>query len=174
MSLRARLVLGMALIAGVLIVTAVVITRTTEANLIHQVDARLETAEPPRFDGRGPGRATSDDDPTVYSDAFFAEETASGQLEIKARPNLGGTKADPRIPVSKVDDADGRPFTVGSSDEDLRYRALVTRREENILVPGRGLVTTNVTSVVALPLSDLDASVSRLVKVEIAVTAAVL
>ena len=64
----------MALVAGVLVVTAIVITRTTQANLIDQVDRRSESVDE-RFrkeggrGGFGPGR---DFDEPNLSDAFVA------------------------------------------------------------------------------------------------------
>ena len=62
MSLRARLLLGMALIAVVLTVAAVAIARTTRANLVDQVDAQLRDRRRDGSGGRpggpaeGPGR----------------------------------------------------------------------------------------------------------------------
>ena len=44
MSLRARLLLGMAVVAAVLVVASLAITRATERNLIQQVDQQLDRA----------------------------------------------------------------------------------------------------------------------------------
>ncbi len=157
MSLRARLVLGMALIAGVLVITAVVITRTTQANLMHQVDQRLEKAG-----GKvGEGRPGFDRGPQSVpgSDVFFAVGSPN-EMQVWTRPNTD--LADPEIPRSKLDGGDSRPFTVGSEDSDLRYR---------VSVSDAGRFGT---AVVAIPLADVDASVDRLIRVEIIVTASVL
>jgi two-component system OmpR family sensor kinase len=164
MSLRARLVLGMGLVAIVLVVTALVITRATEANLIDQVDARLRAANTgDLFRPRG-------GDPRPISEVFFAVQTSDSHLEVLLRPNLAGSKADPNIQVAQVRSAGTDPYTVGSTDSSLRYRALVIR---DVHIPtDRGVVETS--GVVALPLSDVDAAVDRLVRVEIIVTALVL
>jgi two-component system OmpR family sensor kinase len=149
----------MALVAGVLVVTAIVITRTTQANLIDQVDRRLESVDERFRKEGGPGGfgPRRNFDERNLSDAFVAIVTPDGLVALDHPVD----EASPSIPLVRLSDADADPFTVGSADSDLRYRV---RIEED-----GGLKT-----VVALPLGDVDAAVDRLVRVEIIVTAAVL
>jgi two-component system OmpR family sensor kinase len=171
-SLRARLVLGMALVAGVLVVTAFVITRTTRDNLMAQVDRRLETVDerarrvggpfggrfPGRYPGGFPGGAQQVSEDPNASDAFVARLLPNGTLLPLAEPD---DAARPTIRRAQLRNPGREPFTVGSADEGLRYRVRVDD-------------TDDVTTVVALPLSDVDAAVRRLVRVELVVTAAIL
>jgi two-component system, OmpR family, sensor kinase len=159
-SLRARLLVGMAVVAAVLVGAAVLIARTTEADLVARVDDQLRSAQVgPLLRGpRGP-----DDDGAVSS--LFVGEVRGDTLLTYATPNVTGNDPVPEIPIARVatvaQDGHARLFTVGS-DTDVRFRVLAqpTRRS--------GVV------VLALPLSDVDAAVDRLVRVEALVTVAVL
>ena len=87
MSLRARLLLGTALIAVVLAVAAVAIARTTRAHLVDQVDAQLVTAGPQIGDERGrPGFG-----PRSLSRFFVGDLTEDGALA--RRPYLTSDEA---------------------------------------------------------------------------------
>ena len=166
MSLRSRLLAGMALIALVLGVAAVVITRTTERNMIERVDAQLRSAAAPgpleRFDprGRSPGSRER------VSSLYAAHVDGMGTVRTIFTPNLTGED----LPLPQVD-ADvaaaaartGDLFTVATESDDVRYRA-VARHERR----AGGVI------VLALPLTDVDASVDRLVTVEVVMTLAVL
>jgi two-component system OmpR family sensor kinase len=165
MSLRARLLAGMAVVAIVLGLAAVMITRTTESHLIAQTDEQLRSAERPfrDFDGRGGG---NDPGGPSISSLYGAEVDADGDLRVVVTPNLTGEDA----PAPAIDGAQalaaaetGEPFTVGSVGSDLRYRVLARADEHSGSV-----------SVVALPLSGVDQAVTRLIQVEIAATLAVL
>src|SRR3954447_9525870 len=164
MSLRARLMLGMGLVAVVLVGTAIIITRATQANLLDQVDQRLKTAaqQGPRFpdDDGVHGRR-----PAPVNDAYFAAFYPNGSVEDEIHSYYGSTKAlaDPEIPSSRFSgSSDGRPFTVSSDHSGPQYRAVLAAR------PDGGFVA------VALPLTDVDAAVDRLIRVEIIVTAIIL
>jgi two-component system OmpR family sensor kinase len=173
-SLRSRVLAGLALIAVVLAVSAFVITRTTEAHLVDQVDAQLIAAAGPRgggfprppFENGRPGAGRGDvATQGRLSSLYMGELAADGSVITHLEPNL--TEADPPLP--EFDDEDlrerargGRPFTVGSTRSDMRYRALVST--------GRFGSTT----VLALPLRDVDNAVGRLITVEIVATAAIL
>lgn len=60
LSLRPRLLVGMAVVAIVLVGTATFITRTTQSHLVHQFDDQLRSAGAPAsgFAGRSPNGAT--------------------------------------------------------------------------------------------------------------------
>lgn len=160
MSLRARVLAGAALIAVVLAVGAGVTTTRTEDHLVEQVDAQLAGA------GRLPnlGLGFSRTGPERLS-ALYVGVERDGGVDTLQPSNLSGDLATPSIDVEDAVTAarTGRPFTVGSSDDDLRYRAraVIERRTGGIVV-------------LALPLADVDNAVQRLVAVEVATTLAVL
>ena len=97
MTLRARLLTGMAAIAIVLAVAAVFITRTTEQHLVAQVDAQLERADVPR--PRGPRADDGDRLSSVYVGYF-----TDGELVTLAEPNLRGAD-DPAPPTITLAEA---------------------------------------------------------------------
>jgi len=164
-SLRARLLAGMVVVAAVLGVAAVAITRTTERHLIDRVDDQLRAAGAPgpigRFDPRGPGLG-----PERLSSLYAAHVARTGAVRTIFTPNLTGE--DLPLPVLDPEMADaaaatGAAFTVDAEGDELRYRA-VARAERRL---GGVLV-------LALPLDDVDAAVDRLVAVEIVATLVVL
>ena len=174
MSLRARMLAGMALIAMVLIGVAVTITRATEANLVRQVDDQLQRAatrngnqsghRPGSIGPGGPSSSgssrTGADDLVAPSNpsALYAAVVYEGKLVTIDTPDL--TKAEaaavPDLTKSDVERMAGEGIrTVGSRESDLRYRALV-------LTDGR----SGLDVLYALPLEDVDATIARLVVVE--------
>jgi two-component system OmpR family sensor kinase len=152
MTLRARLLTGMAAIAVVLAIAAVFITRTTERHLVDQVDAQLERAE---VDRPGPGPRGGEHLSSVFVGGFDSETHALVTIQ---QPNLAGDQLPlPGITFEQAlasRDAD-RPFTVDG------YRALARDDRFGLLV-------------FALPLRDVDDAVGRLIAVEAAATALVL
>jgi two-component system OmpR family sensor kinase len=144
----------MAVLAVVLIGAAAVITRTTERHLVAQVDEQLALARVPRRDG--PLGRQADAGPSSLYVGWFDGDS----IETLYEPSLIGE--DPPLPVIEGRTIElGVPFTVASEDGDVRYRA-VARREPRA------------TLVYALPLSDVDATVRRLIAVEAIATAAAL
>ncbi len=162
MSLRARLLVGMAVVAVVLIGAAVLIARSTEADLVARVDDQLRSAQVPlgRFRDRGgPG-------PEAAPSSLFVGVVQGDTIQTYATPNFTGDDPVPAIPVERVaavaDDGVPQLFTVGSDgDGDDQFRVLADDRRGSVVV-------------LALPLSDVDASVARLVRVEAAVMVVVL
>lgn len=168
MSLRARLLLGAAMIAVVLTVTAVGIARTTRSHLVDQVDAQLRSAGPQLGDRpRGPGTPVggeADGGPRLSS-FYIGLISASGVLTTISSPDLAGD-----VPPSPVVDSaavaalrDGRSITVPSSDPRIDYR--IAARDE---------LRAGAVTVLALPLDGVDTAVRRLVAVEAVATAGVL
>ncbi|HEX8803946.1 MAG TPA: hypothetical protein VF743_07125, partial [Acidimicrobiales bacterium] len=136
MSLRARVLVGMALIALVLAVAAVVITRSTERHLVDGVDDQLALAAAPHERvgdaGRGPPGGRHPDDagsgvqPERLSPLYEGVVADDGTVHTEFAPNLA---EDTPLPDIDGDDAvaaarSGQPFTVGSHGSDLRYRVL--------------------------------------------------
>ena len=163
MSLRARVLAGVAVVALVLVVSAVVIARLTQANLIQQVDVQLERATGPvgRL-LRPPPEGSSE--PRLSS--LYVGKVTDGRVETLVAPNLSGnTVALPRIDVDAATKGavTGAAFTVGSDGSSLRYRVLASTDDR------LGAVV-----MVALPLDAVDNAVGSLITVEVIATTAVL
>ena len=161
MSLRSRVLAGLAVIALVVVGVMGVITRTTRVNLIRQVDAQLEGAVGPirRIDF-GPRRPARDPLSSVYVAVI-----SNGQVLTRVAPSLRGEETPlPVFTAARVTAAaqTGLPFTVGSRDSDVRYRAraYVDNRSGDIVV-------------LALPIDHVDDAMARLVAVELAAAAAI-
>src|SRR5256885_3282248 len=93
MSVRSRLLAGMAVVAIVLVGGAFFITRTARGSLIDRVDAQLESAhiEPHGFDG-GP------DGGPDFNNFYVGSVGATGKVTMILKPNL----ADANRPLPKV------------------------------------------------------------------------
>lgn len=161
MTLRARVLAGLALIAVMFLAVMAVVTRTTRVNLISQVDAQLEGAVGPvrRIDF-GPRRPAGDPLSSVY-----VAIVRNGQVFTRVAPNLRGDETPlPEVSATRANTAAqiGEAFTVGSRDSDVRYRAraYVDNRTGDIVV-------------VALPIDHVDDAMARLVAVELAAAAAI-
>ncbi len=175
MSLRARLLLGMGVIALVLGLAAVVIARTTEDHLVDQVDDQLHAASP-QLRGFGPddhqglsdqgppSDQGADAPPPRLSNLFVGRVTAAGDLNTIYAPNYRDDAPTPVVDDGQVEDLRaGRAVTVDSTDSEVRYRMLA--RNEGRL---GGMV------LVGLPLDDVDDTVQRLAVVEAIAVLAVL
>lgn len=165
MSLRARVLLGMAVIAVVLAVSAVAISRVTRGHLVEQVDAQLEDAGP-QLRGMLRDAEPLPQGPTPrLSDLYVGIISAQGVLETVHAPDLRGDSVP--LPVVGAGDvrrlAAGDAITVPSDDSGSRYRLLARAQGP------RGAL-----AVVGLSLDDVDSAVRRLVAVETVALLAVL
>lgn len=154
MTLRARLLLGTGLIALVLVLSAVVVTRSTRAHLIDQVDAQLLDAGPQLR--RGGGGAPDGPTPRL-SNLYVGVIDRQGRLTTLHTPDLRGDTA-PTPVVGSGDIARlqaGEALTVSSAGSDTRYRLMA--REAG----PRGNA-----AVVGLALDDVDSAIRRLIGVE--------
>lgn len=171
MSLRSRVLAGLALIACLLAGAAFFITRATEAHLVDQVDAQLAAVGDPLsklgFD-RGPGRLGGG--PELRGSRplspLYVGAVVDGGVRTLLEPNL----TDDQVPLPTIDVRRAetgattlRPFTVGSDGSSLRYRVQASADDR-----------VDAVVVIALPLDDVDAAVRRLVTVEVTATAAIL
>ncbi len=176
MSLRARLLVGLGVVAAVLICVAFVVARGAESYLVDQVDERLPERSADDRPGSRPGADSGADQGTApdgpgppfftpyYMGTVVGDTVATVQL-----PDVGGeagSDADALLPQIDADQARAAAepgadpyFTVGSSDPDVRYRVRASGDDE------AGV------DVVATSLEDVDAAVSRLVAVEAVATA---
>jgi two-component system, OmpR family, sensor kinase len=165
-SLRALLVAAVAVVALMLGVTGWVVVRTTDADLVDQVDQRLAAAEDPvrrLFGGRrGPPPSAEG-----LTDLYVGVVTADGAVGDVVEPVLtGGGSTLPEVPVDELREAadTGRAVTLAGRDGDGRFRATA--------LPA-GAFGDDVV-VVALPLDDVDAAVDRLLAVQLVASATVI
>lgn len=159
----------MAAVAIVLVVVATIITTTTRAHLLGQVDARLvsagnlgraiDAASPP------PGAPESLGPFERLSDVYEGVLRPNDELVTIFAPNLG----DGELPIPEIDPDEVRraaatrsSITTESIDGELRYR--LRAREA---FDGAVFIT-------ALPLSDVEETVNRLITVEAVATAIIL
>jgi two-component system OmpR family sensor kinase len=148
-SLRARVLVGMAVVAVVLAAGAVVTVRTTEDHLLEQLDEQLIAARDFGRDRGGPpvqGERSS----SLYE----AVLGPAGSIRFERHSNLTGEElADPDVEYEQAVGARG-PFTVDAEDGSLRYRVVTFTR------PGAPGVLVR-----ALPMDAVDDAVDRLVTV---------
>jgi len=159
MSLRARVLLGMAVIAAVLAMSAIVITRSTRAHLTDQVDVQLREARPQIRDLLGDRPPAGSGGPTPrLSNLYVGILQASGALSTLHAPDLrSGTAPLPIVEGSDLTDlASGRAITVASTAGGSRYRLL-----------SQGDGRRGAMLIVGLPLDDVDGAIRRLVTVEL-------
>jgi two-component system OmpR family sensor kinase len=169
MSLRARLLAGLAVVAIVLVGAGSFVAHNTQAQLLAQVDAQLAAAQPRRFSER-PVPVSPPPDPRASNSperlsALYVGVVRDGAVTTIFKPNLIDNPPLPDLLVADVERhaADGAPFTAGSDVAGVRYRV----RAVNDTTRGE-------TMVVALSLEDTDRAVRQLIGVEIGVTAGVL
>jgi two-component system OmpR family sensor kinase len=162
-SLRARLLVGLGVVAAVLVFAAVSVTRAASAYLVDQVDDRLRSVA----DRWGP----PDDGNDGHSfSPFYIGVIDPGATTVRTDqlPDTGPGGDSPPLPdvdASRAREAAASAdpyFTVGSVDPGVRYRVRAEADRD-------GGIT-----VVATSLADTDAAVSRLVTVEVLATALVL
>lgn len=164
MSLRSRLLVGIGVIAAVLIGAAALVTRTTESYLIQRVDTQLASA--PVRDSTGPTRGPPRDEPfTSLNSMYVGLVGADGTvMTLRAPSGAASNVALPKFSQARALAAlaDHKPFTTGADGSSgTRYRA-------------QAVGNSNERFIVALPLTDVDASVARLVNLEMVATALIL
>jgi len=161
-SLRARLLIGAAVIALVLGVSAVAIARTTRAHLVAQVDEQLRTAGPGLGDDpMGPGGG---DRPPPLSRFFVGVISADGDTVLRVESLTSDDSPAPHLDAEDIEQLlAGRTITVPSDDARVDYRVQAGRE-----------LRRGATAVLALPLDDVDEAVRRLIAVEAAAVLAVL
>jgi two-component system OmpR family sensor kinase len=174
MTLRARVVVGMVVIAVVLTSSSYVITRTIQRQLLDGIDDQLEGAldqaavvadqsvAPTACNAEG-GEPVAADRP---SPLFVGVLTRQGQMCVSYEANVHENTPQPKISVGAAlrSAAARTPFTARSMDDEskVRYRAL------------GGISPDGNVVVVALPLDDMRASMDKLIGVEVVATMTIL
>jgi two-component system OmpR family sensor kinase len=162
MSLRARLLAGMLVVSFVLAASAVIISRTTENDLVHRVDQQLGpvTSKLTRpFPLTGPGGGAS------APNRFYGAHVADGSRTVVFNPDVTADRGRmPAVSIGTATDAArvGHPITVGARDGSGRYRLLAIRATDGSIGVG------------AISLQDVDATMARLQLVLIVAVAMVI
>jgi two-component system, OmpR family, sensor kinase len=155
----------MAVVVAALILVAVTVTATTRTYLIDQVDDRLAAAGGPERDELGPRPPPRGGPSERLGDLYEGVIGSDGALVTIFPSNPSGTElAEPAIDADQAAHAatTGEPFTVGAvGDGDLRYRVRARQGEDGL-------------HVTALPLTDVDNTVARLITVEVVATLIIL
>jgi len=157
LSLRARVLAGMALVVIALVVVGVIVITATRAHLIDQVDNRLAATE-----GRATGHPGSDDTAgapeDVPPDSGYGDRLSEiyegvlypdGRLVTIYAPNYGGDDvAFPDVDVEQVAEAaeSKEHFTTGAVDDDgTRYRVCAFVGPNAPIGSSRNRLTTSTT-----------------------------
>jgi two-component system OmpR family sensor kinase len=167
MSLRSRLLAGMAVVAIVLVGAALVITGTTHSALVDRVDSQLASANiVPRGGFGDPGNAS------YFTNFYVGAVSATGRVSTVTSPAYGDTglplpKLSAKVALAAITATDKKPFTVGSVKGSGQWR--IVARFANTGVPGGQAPV-----LIALSLHDVSTSMARIERVEIVVTAVIL
>jgi two-component system OmpR family sensor kinase len=168
MSLRSRLLAGMAVVAIVLVGASVLITRTTHSALVERIDDQLTSAVISPRDGFG-GSGDGDGGATYFTNFYVGAVATTGRVVTVTTPAFGDTgrplpkfSANAVLAATAVPANRRHPFTVGSVSGAGEWRVLAVQQRDG----------TNV--VIALSLHDVSTAMGRITRVELAVTASVI
>lgn len=164
MSLRSRLLLGMAVVAVVFIVASLSINRSTERTLIRQVDGQLERSD--EQVRRGPDIEGDERAPEGAPSAVFVAiyDEATDQLTVVYESTLTSSSSAPSLTGEQItSQVDQGPFTVSATKGGGRYRVKVRSDDR----AGHEVVF-------ALPLEDVDATLDRLLAIQAIAAGAIL
>jgi two-component system OmpR family sensor kinase len=162
LSLKARLLLGVIALAAAGLAVADVATYTSlRSFLIQRTDESLQASHfgPDRGCHGGPPRPSGD---------FAQVRSADGTIQCTQLPSSGGSPPDLPAAIAlpgASDDSDAEParyFTVSAQDGASRYRVRAAREHDGTIL------------VTAKSLSDVDATLGRLLWIELLVTGSVL
>lgn len=156
MSLRARLLIVIAILLFTYAVTSLLVIQNQRSLLLEQIDRRLSSVPPFRIDqGDTIDAPTSAGSPPMppadsYSDIYIALVTPDGAVEPQVLGSL--LSAAPVLDLPETVDEAGPHFeTIAASDSSMSFRALL-RPDPG----GQGTIMT------ALPLQELDDAIGRL------------
>lgn len=167
MTLRARIFAGFGLVLVAFVVVGAIVVVSQRDRLVDQLDRQLEAVAPlnrgapPRADAGQPaapdapppetGQPSVGQPDAPISDLYLAAVHADGTVDVIVQGQL--LDAVPDIDADVVNGTLGRRFTsVSSSDDSTQFRVLLQRSD-----------TDNTVSVIALPLTDVDDSISQLI-----------
>ena len=161
MSLRARLLAGMAIVAIVLFGVAALNTRSTRSELIGRIDDRLAllaSADDRRFDGDEVFGAPPipPDGFDRFSEIYEGRLESDGTLRVFLEPNLPGFEevGDPDVTLADVPARGYVIVTRSAVEGDVDYRVLIEAMQS-----GHAHVS-------AIPIDDVEQTIDRLVLVQ--------
>lgn len=145
MSLRARVLAGMAVVAAVLVGVSVVLTLTTRDRLISQVDRRLASLGPgwvghgpgPDFGPGGPEPPVPPSDtgaPERVSDVYQGVVDADGTLTTVFAPTVGAADDTPDLDGADLPASGTRLFTTSGTRSDTSYRVLARATGDGVAI----------------------------------------
>lgn len=154
MSLRARLLIVIAILLFTYGVTAVLVVQNQRSLLVEQIDQRLTSVPPMRLDNgtNDSGQLNGQPPPPTdsYSDIYIALVTSDGTIEPQVVGSLSTTT--PEFEVRQLAATTGRHFeTLTATNTGASYRALFQGDPG-----GQG------TQMTALPLQEVDDAIGRL------------
>jgi two-component system OmpR family sensor kinase len=170
-SLRARLlIVTVVLVAAGLLVANIATYHYLSGFLVRRVDQQLETSVPgAQFALQQPDGDHGPGIPGVANGTYVAAIDGSGQTLTDRFIGPGGSPPDLSGELPMWNRTDSAPVTVDSADGSTSYRVLA-----NQLVGDQGGQATTVTFVVAIPLTEVHATLRRLMGVEFLVSLMVL
>jgi two-component system, OmpR family, sensor kinase len=161
MSLRARLIVAMAVVGVVLVLAAVAITRTTEDYLVDQLDQQLIDVSRRGLQLPGPGSGQG-----PFTPFYVAIVSDEGTVEPRVVPYFGGddVPAVPNVTAAEIAAVEPgeRAFFSADSNGGPRYRLMASRSPQS----GAAVV-------VGTSREDVDDAIARLIRVELAATGAI-
>jgi two-component system, OmpR family, sensor kinase len=166
MSLRSRLLAGMAVVAIVLVGAAILITGTTRSALVDRVDAQLTSAVVPvrdrPFDG-DPGSGG----PAHFTNFYVGTVDTTGAVATTITPDFADQgrplpMISREVALAAITASHRQPFTVGSTSGSGRWRVIAADGPRG----SRYLI--------GLSLHDVSVALGRVERVEIVVTASIL
>ncbi|MFV0260578.1 MAG: sensor histidine kinase [Acidimicrobiales bacterium] len=158
LSLRARVFAGLLVVALAVAAMVALVTTTTRAYLVDQIDDQLRAAASTDRDGRlrlpeghRPRPGVPNGSVQSFSSMYEAVVDDAGDIEVVYTPNLPGKTYSPPdlTDVEELADA-GRPVTVDARDGSTHYRLLSSTSGDDTIIR-------------AIPLADVDATTARLV-----------
>lgn len=155
MSLRARLLLVIAVLTVTYLAAAVLVIRSLESELIAQVDARLLSlppiagSPPGRFDGETPPRIpdTGEEIDNPYSDFYIAIVAPDGTVQPIVAGNLDPTDVDlTEAGLSSTNAVEAQFLTVPGVHTEERYRTIIHGGgQQGVIVAVQSLRETDLT-----------------------------
>jgi two-component system, OmpR family, sensor kinase len=153
MSLRARLLAGMAVVSFVLVAAAVIVARTTEANLVDRVDNQLTPVAVGLSHSNSPFSSPISPGGGRAPTQLYGAQIVDGSLTVVSTPNVTSSSvAAPKVTITTATQAAraGHPITVAATRGSGRYRLLAIRSPDGSI------------GVSALSLKDVDATMGHL------------
>ncbi len=170
LSLRSRVLLGLAVVALVLMVVSAIVTATTRSELVGQVDDRLRSIEVPARIGRNGGSAGDGNGGQVgrrprqverVGDVYIGFLSWDDVLESRLEPSTTDDFSPPSIDVASLRGPRQQIFTTGGTETPTTLRVMARENPDGYLI-------------IAVPLDGVRSTMRRLMLLQIGAAAAIL